>query len=182
MTKTTHPAALYQFRKVTRITALIILMLVGVGFFMPTDYRVERSVLIDAPRDLVVSYVMKGNKLASWMYIQNGQVDGFDGVLAEGDSVGLSYADSEDKGNLTVTDISSYQFGFDVRPKMAVNRVSNQIEFLPDSNGTLVQWTIEGRLSAGLLSPYLAIFANDIAGNNFEKSLASLKEQIEQQQ
>ncbi|MBR7887979.1 SRPBCC family protein [Marinomonas sp. A79] len=180
MANTSHPAALYQFRKVTRITALIILLLVGVGFFMPTDYRVERSVVIDAPRDLVVSHVLKGDQLASWMYIQSGQVDGFDGVLVEGDSVDLSYADSEDKGVLTVTDISSYRIGFDVRPKPAVNQVSNSLEFLPDSNGTLVKWTIEGRLSAGLLSPYLAIFANDIAGNNFEKSLASLKEQVEQ--
>jgi hypothetical protein len=34
-------------------------------------------------------------------------------------------------------------------------------------------------LDAGLLSPYLAIFANDIAGANFEKSLSLMKGELE---
>ncbi|NVK75361.1 MAG: SRPBCC family protein [Oceanospirillaceae bacterium] len=176
-----HPAALYKLRKVTRIAALGILLLVVVGFFMPTDYRVERSVIIDAPRDVVIKQMFQGERLPNWMYIQDGKVASFEGVLGEGDSIALLYDNSDEQGVLSVTASSGDVVRFDVRPKPKVNLVHNQIELQKAKGGTLVKWTIEGSLSAGLLSPYLAMFANDIAGSNFERSLQKLKEQIELQ-
>ncbi|ETI61628.1 SRPBCC family protein [Marinomonas profundimaris] len=180
MAKTNHhPAALYQLRKVTRILALIILVLVAGGFFMPTDYRVERSVVINAPREVIFQNIFQGDYLPRWMYVQNGQIDAFEGNLEEGDSITLSYNDIPDRGVLSVIVQSEQGVSFDVRPKSKVNVVHNDIRFQSDNNETLVVWTIEGDLSAGLLSPYLAFFANNIAGNNFEKSLHNLKEIIE---
>lgn len=181
MNNTPHPAALYQLRKVTRILALIILLLVVGGFFMPTDYRVERSVLIDAPRDEIYEDLFRGDSLPNWMFIQEGKVNPFEGVLVEGDSIALSYDGMPEQGILSVTELSENRVRFDVRPKPNVNIVHNVIT-LQSSNGlTLVAWTIEGNLSAGLLSPYLAMLANNIAGNNFELSLQKLKQQVELQ-
>jgi hypothetical protein len=78
-----------------------------------------------------------------------------------------------------VIELSDNRIRFDVRPKPKVNIVHNVITLQPSNGSTLVAWTIEGNLSAGLLSPYLAMFANNIAGDNFERSLQNLKEQIE---
>lgn len=174
-----HPAALYKLRKVTRISAIVILFLVVVGFFMPSDYRVERSVVINAPRHLVFQDMLKGDRLPDWMFVQNGKLASSEGVLGKGDSIALVYENTTEQGVLTLTEVSSSLVRFDVRPKPTVNLVHNQIELQEAKGGTLVKWTIDGTLNAGLLSPYLAMFANKIAGNNFERSLEKLKELVE---
>ncbi|BDX02595.1 hypothetical protein MACH16_13430 [Marinomonas pontica] len=181
MTKSSssHPAALYQLRKITRILALIILLLVFVGFFLPTAYRVERSVFIGVPSDRVYSVMLSGDRLPEWMFIQGGHVVQSEGVLKQGDSVALQYNDVVEQGVLSFTDVSADLIRFDVRPKPKVNLVHNEIALQSSNGGTVVKWVIEGDLSAGLLSPYLALFANDIAGANFERSLQLLKEQVE---
>lgn len=176
-----HPAALYKLRRVTRVTALVILLLVVVGFFMPTDYRVERGIFIQAPKATVYKDILRGDYLADWMFIQDGQLEAFDGVLKAGDSVALIYEKTSDQGVLSIVSSSESVIRFDVRPKSNVNLVHNQIMLSDAEGGTLVNWVIDGDLSAGLLSPYLALFANDIAGNNFERSLNQLKVLIERQ-
>ncbi|UTW01291.1 SRPBCC family protein [Marinomonas rhizomae] len=179
--QSSHPAALYKLRKVTRISAIVILFLVVVGFFMPTDYRVERSVTINASRDQVYQDMLQGDRLPNWMFIQDGKVATSEGVLNKGDSVALFYDKTAEQGVLSVIESSEDVVRFDVRPKPKVNLVHNQIELQEVNGGTLVKWTIDGSLSAGLLSPYLAMFANDIAGSNFERSLQKLKELVELQ-
>lgn len=174
-----HPAALYTLRKITRISALVILFLVVVGFFMPTDYRVERSVVVQASRDAIYQDILKGDRLPNWMFIQNGKVADFEGTLGEGDSIALVYDEVPEQGVLSVVESSISVIRFDVRPKPKVDLVHNQIELRDNGSETLVVWTIEGSLNTGLLSPYLAMFANDIAGSNFERSLQNLKEQVE---
>lgn len=181
LSDTSHPAALYHLRKVTRISALIIILLVVVGFFLPTDYRVERRIVINAPSHVVYDDMFKAEYLSKWMFIQGGQVDVFDGALKEGDLVGLSYSETPDVGELILIKLSDRLIRFDVRPKLKNNLVHNEIVLQPNGNSTFVKWTIKGNLSAGLLGPYLAFFANDIAGENFEISLRNLKEQIEDQ-
>ena len=176
MSSNAHPAALYQLRKVTRIAALVILTLVAVGVFLPSEYKVERSVSISVSKSRLSALMFDGEFLTKWMFVQNGQVNSFDGVLQEGDSIGLSYNDSDDSGVLQIKSINNDSFRFTVQPKQDLNLVQNAISLQDKQGATLVTWTIEGHLSAGLLGPYLAFFANDIAGGNFEKSLQSLKE------
>jgi len=181
VSNTSHPAALYQLRRVTRILALIILLLVVGGFFMPTDYRVERSIIINASRSEVNKNLFQGDRLPNWMFIQNGKVDSFEGGLGEGDSITLSYSGVPEQGILSVIELSEQRVRFDVRPKPSVNIVHNDMTLQSSNGQTLVVWAIEGNLSAGLLSPYLAVFANNFAGNNFERSLQQLKELVETQ-
>ncbi|WP_325101187.1 SRPBCC family protein [Marinomonas transparens] len=174
-----HPAALYHLRKVTRIFALIIIALIVIGFFLPIDYRVEREVTINAPVDEVSTVMLQGDSLSKWMFVKNGQVDVFDGSLKAGSRVAISYSEKVGQGELTIVDLSGDSVRFDVRPKPNVNLVHNQIFLRPSAGKTSVQWVIEGKLEAGLLGPYIAVFANQLAGKNFEISLQRLKELLE---
>lgn len=179
MKKTAQSPAMLTLRKITRLFALVFLFLVIVGFFMSSSYRVERSVSIDAPRDFVYENLLSGDLLTEWMYIENGQVARFSNTLKEGDSVAISYTGSDEQGLLSVTESTGSVVRFNVQSRSTVELVQNRIELVPDGNSTKVSWIIEGELKSGLLSPYLALFANDIAGANFEFSLQSLKQQIE---
>ncbi|MEO9274113.1 polyketide cyclase [Marinomonas sp. 5E14-1] len=181
MRSNSHPAVLYQLRIVTRILALIILLLVLVGFLLPTEYRVERSVSINAPLDVVSENMLSGQNLSQWIHVQGGRVESFDGVLQNDDSIRLLYDESDEIGELTLLEHTGNIIRFDVRPKLSTGLVHNRITLEEHALVTEVKWIIEGDLSVGLLSPYLAFFANDIAGQNFEVSLFNLKQQIESQ-
>ncbi|MEL0623128.1 polyketide cyclase [Marinomonas arenicola] len=174
-----HPKALYQLRKITRVSALVILAVVVLGFFLPTDYRVERSIIVNKPHDVVVNALLGGNSLPDWMFISGGQVNLHKGFFQQGDEVGISYHDSADKGSLTFTTVTTNTIAFDVKPKAGVDLVHNTIYVSGDDTTTNVDWEIEGQLRTGFLSPYLAFFANKIAGRNFEISLQRLKEKVE---
>lgn len=174
-----HPKALYQLRKVTRFSALVILAIVLVGFFLPTDYRVERSIIINKPHDVVVKALLGGDSLSDWMFISGGQVDRHQGFFKQGDEVAISYQDSDAKGGLFFTTVTTNAIGFDVKPKSDVDLVHNTIYVSGDDTSTNVDWEIEGKLRTGFLSPYLAFFANKIAGRNFETGLQRLKEKVE---
>lgn len=180
MTQGSHPAALYQLRKVTRIIAIAILGLVLLSFFLPSDYKIERSIKVNAPLDLVSQNIFSGDHVPEWMFIQKGRLNSFSGGLAVGQSVGISYDESDVVGELTLTAVSASSIRFDVRPKEGMNIVTNDILLSSSGDDVLVSWVIHGQLDVGLLGPYLAFFANDIAGKYFEISLERLKARMEQ--
>ncbi|MEL0635734.1 polyketide cyclase [Marinomonas sp. TI.3.20] len=174
-----HPKALYQLRKITRISALVILAAVVIGFFLPTDYRVERSIIINKPHDAVVKALLGGDSLSDWMFVSGGKVDLRQGDYQQGDKATISYDDSKAQGELFFTAVTTNSIAFDVKPKPDVDVVHNTIYISGDNKSTNVDWEISGKLRTGFLSPYLAFFANKIAGRNFETSLQRLKEKVE---
>ncbi|MEO9654751.1 SRPBCC family protein [Marinomonas sp.] len=174
-----HPQALYQLRKVTRFLAVAILLLVAVGFFLPSQYRVERSIEISAPAEAVLEVMLQGQQLSNWMYIENGQIEPQNGTLATQQSAVISYLNTAEQGQLTLLEVAPELVTFEVLPKPGVALVENQL-YLQQSGGvTALRWVIEGELNAGLLGPYIALLANNIAGKNFETSLVRLKQLVE---
>jgi hypothetical protein len=171
---------LYQLRKVTRLFALIVIALLVVGYFLPRTYHIERSLDLDVERGDVANFLADGSKLTTWLYVQKGKVEIIDKALSQGLVFEILY-DSGKKGSIQIGELSPTAFRFTVIPKSGQRSVSNEIEFetLSEGNKTRVSWSIDGELDAGLLSPYLAIFANDIAGANFEKSLSLMKGELE---
>lgn len=171
---------LYQLRIVTRIFALVVILLLIVGYFLPRSYHIERSVVIDVPMSSVEDYLSEASNLTTWMYVQKGQIEDADVVLHKDLELTINY-ESGEEGNIKIGDLSSSVFHFAVVPKNGQRAVSNeiQLESVEAREKTRISWSIKGELEAGLLSPYLALFANDIAGANFEKSLSLLKVELE---
>ncbi|AEF55004.1 SRPBCC family protein [Marinomonas posidonica] len=174
-----HSNAIYVIRRITRVLALVILLLAGASFLLPTDYRVERSVTIDASPEFILSQALQGDNLSRWMYVKDGALAVSSDQLEAGDSVDILYQGKTELGRFTLLSIQQNLISFDVRPKPKVNVVHNLIRLKSTESGTQLNWVIEGNLSAGLVGPYLAMFANDIAGQNFETSLNQLKELVE---
>lgn len=171
--------ALYQLRIVTRLFALLVVILLVVGYFLPKDYHISRTTKVSVPLAQVDVYLSKAKNLPDWMYVLNGQIEKRDEPLIKGLELAIQY-ESGDLGSLLVGELFTRTYHFSVVPKEGQRPVSNeiQLESLSD-NETLVSWSIDGVLESGLLSPYLALFANDIAGANFEKSLSQLKQELE---
>lgn len=172
--------ALYQLRKVTRLFALVVIVLLVVGYFLPRSYHIERSLEMNVPRADIARFLSDGSNLTTWLYVLEGKVESADQALSEGQVLEILY-DSGKKGSILIGKFSPAVYQFAVVPKIGQRSVSNEIRLdaLVAGDKTRVSWSINGELDAGLLSPYLAIFANDIAGANFEKSLSLMKGELE---
>lgn len=171
--------ALVSLRYVTRIAAVIILVAVAVGFFLPSDYRIERSVVAQSAQyDLVQERLYNSEAWQDWMYIESGQLvlqAGGD-VLQVGDEYLIQYSgDTTKQGSIVIDSVSEDTIAFTVQPNQKTQPIPNTLLISATANGQIqLQWVIEGELDAGFLSPYLAFLANSIAGGNIETSLANL--------
>ena len=173
-----HSQALYQLRLATRILAVAILIALVVGFFLPKDYKIERSVFVKTTNERLVSYLSQPENWPNWMYIKNGS------LFLRGDSTVFDFDinyDSGKTGYILVNSIEGEKIFFSVMPKIGQKTVKNIISWQnagEGNDGVMVTWTISGSMETGLLSAYLALFANDIAGSNFERGLIQLKQEL----
>ncbi|TDO99898.1 polyketide cyclase [Marinomonas balearica] len=176
----------YQLRMVMRYLAIAILVAFLIGLFLPATYTINRSIVIDASRSDVMAALKSVESIRDWMYVKNGRIAPkgdmplSGGELSPNQVLDISY-DAEDRaGQLTMVSVSNSGIQFDVIPRKEASVVSNAIQISKTDSGILVTWTVNGELNAGLFSSYIAMFANNIAGQNFEISLKNLKSLVEQ--
>ncbi|MCO4786447.1 SRPBCC family protein [Marinomonas atlantica] len=171
--------ALVSLRFITRIAAVIILMAVAVGFFLPADYRIERNIAVSSAKyDLLQERLYHPAAWVEWMHIESGDLVLEEGsrALAPGDRYLIVYdAEATKQGSIVIDSVSSNSIEFTVQPNQKTQSIPNVLNITTSNTGeTQLQWVIEGELDAGFLSPYLALVANRIAGSNIEASLANL--------
>ena len=171
--------ALVSLRYVTRIAAVIILVAVAVGFFLPSDYRIERSAVAQSAQyDLVQERLLNPEAWIDWMYIESGKLvqQGGGDTLQEGNRYLIQYeGEATKQGSIVIDSVSMEAITFTVQPNQKTQPIPNTLYIdVAEDGRTHLQWVIEGELDAGFLSPYLAFLANRIAGGNIEKSLSNL--------
>lgn len=170
-------SALYQLRWVTRILAIVILALVAIGMLLPSQYYIERSVFINESEERVSLYLADLGSWGEWMYLPNDGVFTLPEVGDSTESLVINNTDA-DNGVVNIDAFEPAEIVFSVIPKLGVLPVNNRLSWSREGRGVRIVWTVEGELSAGLISPYLAFFANDIAGSNLERSLENLKNRL----
>lgn len=171
--------ALVSLRYVTRIAAVIILVMVAVGFFLPSDYRIERNAVAKSSQyDLVQERLFNPEAWTDWMYIESGKLVLQEGsnTLQAGNQYLIQYdGESVKKGSIVIDKVSMSAITFTVQPNQKTQPIPNTLYIDVAASGqTSLRWVIEGELDAGFLSPYLAFLANRIAGGNIETSLSNL--------
>lgn len=173
--------ALVTLRYVTRIAAVIILIAVAVGFFLPADYRIERSIDVSSDEiERVEQRLFEAQQWSEWMHIEGGALQLASQATTElndATTYTIRYDAGNDKqGTLEIVSVTPSQIDFVVTPNQSTLPVPNRLEIIHHlaTSQWELKWVIEGELNAGFLSPYLALVADRIAGSNIERSLANL--------
>jgi len=159
-----------------------VLIVVGVGLFLPNEYRVERSIEIDAPPEAVFDHVntlKSWNAWSPWMAKDSSIENSYSGPEA---GVGAKVTwTSEDSGN------GSQTITFSERPK----RIEMHLDFgdmgqpradwtfAPSGESTQVNWGLSGTAS-GVLGGYFAKMMDGWVGPDYEDGLARLKKVVEE--
>jgi uncharacterized protein YndB with AHSA1/START domain len=171
--------------RVLKVSGLVLLALVivvlGVGAILPNDFRVERSIEIDAPPEMVFDRV---SSLRTW--------DAWSPWVARDPSIRNTYAGPEGGVGASVT-WTSEKSG-DGKQTITLAERPTRIEmaldfgdmgqptadwtFEPAGNGTLVTWGLGGTTS-GPLGGYFAKMMDGWVGADYEDGLTRLKQLLE---
>ncbi|MCB9208428.1 MAG: SRPBCC family protein [Ignavibacteriales bacterium] len=164
------------------IVSIIILFLV-VALFLPTEYRVERSIEINKPQVEVYNYVADFNNFQAWnpwSPMEPGhkfEVTGDSAVVGqkyywEGEIIG--------SGQMIFTEFQPYKLiKSDIEfmtPQQGVGVVD--WTFSNEGNSTKVTWGMTGKADYPV-GRYFGLMMDSFLGKNFEDGVKVLKEKVE---
>jgi len=168
-----------MLKKIGLAIAGIILLLVIVGLFLPSEYALERSITIQAPIDAVFAQV---NDLRNWEKWGPWQEEDPTTKITYGDStigVGASYSwTSEKSGDGSLVIVESVQnqsittdldFGTE-------GKAQGHWTFEQTDDGVRVTWGMHGDSGYNLIGRYFGMMMDTMVGPYFDKGLANMKE------
>lgn len=166
------------------ILGLILLPLL-IALFMPSGYKVEKSILINAPIESVYKKIADLNYYREWNPWQKSEPDSTSSISGEPDTTGHRYSWEGKKigiGSLTLVNRSPYDsVHFDLQfIKPFKSQADDSWNFREEAGGTRVVWRNQGQLPypvGRLISPSLTKTLN----RQFEEGLNNLKSLSESQ-
>ena len=160
------------------LIALVAVLLVG-GWLLSPKFSVTRSVLIDAAPERVYPLVADPRAWARWAEWQQRdpsmQLD-YSGAASGAGARWAWKSASEDDGEMSFTAAEpdrrvAYALYF---PDFGTTS-AGELRLLPEAGGTRVSWSIDGDMGHNPLFHWMALFADDIVGKDFDAGLARLK-------
>ena len=152
-----------------------------IGFLLPRDFIIHRSILINVPRAQVhaaVSNLEEWSHFMPWSKANNDIQFDF-GDVRRGKGATKRWTSDAGKGSFTITDASikqgvSCEIVFGEKEKPAVANF-----FYDDTpQGTMLQWSMRGRVEAPL-GGYMTLLIDSMLGPVFEQGLVQLKDHLE---
>lgn len=171
-------------KKILIAFASLLGLVLVLGLVLPTTYRVERSLVILAPSELVYAQVAQPRRWPEWTPWNASQYPGgewmFGGPELGAGSVRSWTGDVIGRGTLSLSEANprtgvSYQASLDGGRFSARGRISLE----PIEGGTRVTWVDEGGIGGHPLRRYLMPLIRSRLGSGFEEGLARLKTVVE---
>jgi carbon monoxide dehydrogenase subunit G len=168
-----------------KVTALVVLglvvLVVGIGAFLPKDFRVERSIEIDAPPEVVFDQVDSLPKWAAWSpwIARDPSIENeFTGPEAGVGSTVTWTSEKSGNGTQTIT-LSERPKRIEMKLDFGeMGQPNADWAFAPSGDGVVVTWGLSGT-AAGPLGGYFAKMMDGWVGADYEDGLARLKEVAE---
>ncbi|MDQ3263414.1 MAG: SRPBCC family protein [Myxococcota bacterium] len=167
-------------KKILLVVAVVVLGLVGVIASRPAEFRIERSVVISAPADVVQAQVVDFHKWGAWSpweKLDPAQTRTYSGAES---GVGAQYAWAGKKvgeGKMTIKEVTPGQrvvidLEF-ITPMEARNVV--ELALTEQGTGTQVRWVMTGQNNFLGKAFSLVMDMDQMVGKDFESGLAALK-------
>ena len=151
------------------------------GFLLPRDFLVHRSISINVPREQVhqaLSNLEEWSHFMPWNDAQNEIQFNF-GDIRQGTGASKSWAGEAGKGSFTITDASITR-GVTCEISFEEAESPSVANFYYDDtpNGTMLQWSMRGKIEAPL-GGYMNLLMDSMLGPVFEQGLVQLKNHLE---
>jgi uncharacterized protein YndB with AHSA1/START domain len=171
--------------KNTIIGAAVIFVVVTLGgYLLPAKYEASRSIDINAPLDLVFSYVnnpRKGESWSPWLAADPTTKVTYNDV-AEGQGAAYTWTgENSGEGKATITESSLNQkivMALDFKDQGLATAVWT---FTPSGSGVKATWALQGDAGMNPLARYVGLMIDSLIGPVFEDGLTRLKKVAEEQ-
>jgi uncharacterized protein YndB with AHSA1/START domain len=159
--------------------ALVAILVAVAGFFVPSTYRVERSLVIAAPAQRLYPLVATPRRWPEWsMWNRRDPAMAMTFFGPEsGAGAGWSWVSrTEGAGRMTfLTADPTRGFTYELYFPDFDSTSTGDIRFEPEGAGTRVTWTNVGSVGRNPLMHYMALAMDRMVGPDFEAGLANLK-------
>lgn len=157
---------------------VIIIIIVVIGFFLPAEVHLEKSLLVRAPRKVVFDQV---NNLRNWEnWSPWHQMDTTMKIEYSQDFIGtgasFKWEGNNEVGSGTISIIKSYPYDtiFIEMDFMNQGTSLSYHVFTETDSGTYVNWGFSTNLGKNPLSRYFGLMTDKFVGRDFEKGLKNL--------
>ncbi|MEO1291252.1 MAG: SRPBCC family protein [Pseudomonadota bacterium] len=165
---------------------LLIAALYGLGFVLPDKVHVERTIVIDAPREAVFAEISDFKRWEAWSPWAEQDPAMITTVTGEGLGQEMVWiSDVMGNGSQTITDMdapnsmaSSLEFG-------QMGRATALLTLEPVGAGTRVTWAFDTASRDGVptamqpLATYMGYGMDGMLGGDYERGLVKLKQVVE---
>jgi hypothetical protein len=171
-------------KRILIVILVLVVLLVVVGFFLPSHYRVERSVTVRAKTDAIYAQISNFRNWLQWTaWNQTKYPDmqvKFDGAES---GVGASYSwegKSTGQGNIKLTRADpdkgiAYDLDFEHGKYKSWGTITTEAA----GDSVKVTWSNEGDLGANPINRYFGLMMDKMMGPDFEAGLNTLKRKVE---
>ena len=162
--------------------AVLVLLLVLVAFAFPRQYRVERSLVVNAKPEAVLAQVADLSAWKNWGAWQERDPQMKISYSSPTTGVGAWSAwESKQEGNgkMTISAQTSTKVDYLLEfPDMGM-KSHGSIELKPEAGGVRVVWADAGDLGMNPMNRWVGLFLDKMIGPDFERGLANMKKLAE---
>ena len=174
-----------KFFKALSVTLLLlILIVIIIGLFLPPNYTVNRSIIIDAKPAAIHEYVGDLKKWREWepWSEQDPTIITNYGDKTSGIGASQSWIGKDGDGQLILTSSSPAKgIEYDVLFDSGKYECKSAMVYEPMEDGqTKVTWSMQGYMDKPIIGGYIALIMESITGPMFERGLDNLKKQVEE--
>ncbi|MBU2651943.1 MAG: GyrI-like domain-containing protein [Bacteroidetes bacterium] len=171
------------FTKVIIWIIAILVILVIISYLLPGKYYIERSVVINADKEIIFDQFCDYNNWENWTpwgkELDSAATIEFIGSCEEG---AIQKWDGEIMGNgeMMITRLIPYEImEYELKFDGGKYRSQGSMFLEPEEEGYRVTWTDEGDLGYNPITRYMGLMIDGMMGPDFEKGLNKLKEVAE---
>jgi len=155
------------------------LVIVGVGFFLPAAFLVQRSIVINAPADRVYDYIVEPKEWTRWSVWtkRDPKMDITYAGPPFGQGARWSWKSAtEGSGSMEFTRVEpNRRVEYSLVFADFGMRSTGEFRIEPGPAGTRVTWTNAGDVGTNPLKHYLAAAMDHLVGPDFQAGLQNLK-------
>jgi hypothetical protein len=173
-----------MWKKIAIALGVLFLLFVLVGLVLPTEYRLSRSIVIQAePAKVhaILGDLKRWPEWGPWHDEDKGLVVTY-GEKTAGVGASQSWTGDSGAGRLTITKSDpTTGVAFDLLFIEGESEIPTKgwLSYKPSAGATEVEWGMEGDADMPVIGGYFALCADLMIGGMFEKGLAKLKARAE---
>ncbi len=170
------------FKRIIYAILILIVLLIGLSFVLPTGYKVEESVQVQAPADIVYMQAVQWNNYQEWNPWAELDPEMKIDISGTPGEVGSKYVwkgnNDAGSGTMTITAANPERVDIDLNfMEPFESNATTYFTFEQKESGVEVKWGMQGEMPRPM--NLMNLFMKKSIQGNYQKGLERLKERCE---